>query len=79
MLLLSSQWPLSGLKVLKLQKCVQQQKVEEIHKLCHQLNKDVTFIFVTIFVVAFDALRPLSLFQPFTLVLAQLNSVSSVQ
>jgi hypothetical protein len=54
--LLSSQWPLSDLKVLKQQKCVQLQRVEKMHKLCHQLNKGVTLIFVTIFVVAFDAL-----------------------
>jgi hypothetical protein len=38
----------------------------------------VPLIFVTILVVAFDALRPLSLLQPFTLALAQLNLVPSV-
>ncbi len=36
------------------------------------------FIFVTTFVIAFDALRPLSLLQPFTLASAQLNLVPSV-
>ncbi len=35
-------------------------------------------IFVTTFVVAFDAPRPLSLFQPFTLISAQLNLVPNV-
>jgi len=76
--LLNSQCPLSGLKASKQQKCVQLQKVEEMHKLCHQLNKDVTLIFVITFVVAFDALQSLSLFQPFTLVSIQLNLVLSV-
>jgi hypothetical protein len=44
---------LEGVKTIKM--CATT-KVEEMHKLCQQLNKDVTLIFVTTFVVAFDAL-----------------------